>query len=138
MPEPAKTRALYNADCPVCDAEMCSYEGYAQSQDLSIAFDDLNTVDLARWGVSEDQAARLLHVIHDGELFVGWDAFLVLWAQMPRYALAAKIGGWPIIRHVASWGYKHIVARVIYERHLRRKSRGLNEKASGPAASDKT
>ena len=121
----AETRALYNGDCPVCSKEMCHYEAYANRQDLNLGFEDLNAVDLSEWGVTEDQATRLLHVIHKGTLYVGWDAFLVLWSEMPRYRVAARIGRWPVIYHVAKWGYTHVVARIIYERHLRRKARGM-------------
>ena len=119
------TRALYNGDCPVCDAEMCHYADYAQAKGLPIAFDDLTRTDLAVWGVTEDAATRLLHVLHKGQLHVGFDAFLVLWAQMPRYAWAARLCRLPGLYHVLDWGYEHIVARIIYNRHLRRKARGL-------------
>lgn len=125
MAQSPNTRALYNGDCPVCSTEMCHYEAYSDANDLNLGFEDLNKIDLAEWGVTEDQATRLLHVIHDGKLHVGWDAFIALWSQMPRYRLAAKIGGLPIIYQIASFGYTHIVARVIYNRHQRRKARGL-------------
>jgi len=125
MSQTTETRALYNGDCPVCDKEMCAYADYAARSDLPIAFDDLNKIDLARWGVTEDEATRLLHVMHEGELHVGWDAFLVLWAQMPRYRWLARIGRVPILRQALAWVYKHIVARVIYERHKRRQVRGI-------------
>lgn len=125
MASAPKTRALYNGDCPVCSAEMCHYEAYSESEALNLGFEDLNKIDLSEWGVTEDQATRLLHVIHEGTLYVGWDAFLALWSQMPRYKLAARIGGWPIIYHIAKWGYTHVVARVIYNRHQRRKAQGL-------------
>jgi predicted DCC family thiol-disulfide oxidoreductase YuxK len=120
-----KTRALYNGDCPVCSAEMCSYEAYSQKQDLPIAYDDLNKIDLSDWGVTEDQATRLLHVLHDGKLHVGTDAFLVLWEQLPRYRMLARIGRLPGIYHIADVLYTHVIARWIYNRHLRRKAKGL-------------
>lgn len=123
MARASETRALYNGDCPVCNAEMCTYSDYSEAQDLPIRFDDLNRTDLAQWGVTEDRAARLLHVMHDGEVYVGWDAFLVLWEQMPKYRMLARIGRVPGIYHLCSWGYTHIVARVIYERHKRRQAR---------------
>ena len=127
----APTRALFNGDCPVCDAEMCHYADYAAEQDLPIAFDDLNQSDLARWGVTGDHAARLLHVLHEGRLYVGWSAFLVLWSQMPRYRWLARVGGLPVVRPLLDWGYRHIVARIIYERHLRRQARGQVKARSG-------
>lgn len=123
MAQSSETRALFNGDCPVCNAEMCNYSAYSETQGLPIAFDDLNRTDLARWGVSEDRAARLLHVMQGGEVHVGFDAFLVLWDQMPKYRMLARIGRLPGIYQACSWGYAHIVARVIYERHKRRRAR---------------
>ncbi|MFW2545225.1 thiol-disulfide oxidoreductase DCC family protein [Primorskyibacter sp. 2E107] len=117
-----RTRTLYNADCPVCNAEICHYADYAEGQALPLAFDDLNTADLAHWGVTEDQAARLLHVSHDGKLYAGFDAFLILWEQMPRYRWMARIGGLPVIRPLADAAYTHVLARIIYNRHLRRQA----------------
>ncbi|MGX0904320.1 putative DCC family thiol-disulfide oxidoreductase YuxK [Roseovarius sp. MBR-79] len=117
------TRALFNGDCPVCKSEMAVYEGYAARAALPIAFDDLNRTDLDRWGVTEDEAARLLHVLHEGRLHVGFDAFLVLWDQMPRYRWLARIGRVPGVCHLCRWGYTHIVARIIYARHKRRQAR---------------
>ena len=119
------TQALYNADCPVCDAEMCAYRAYSEKNNLPIAFEDLNKIDLKEWKVSEDEATRLLHVMHDGQLYVGTKAFLVLWEQMPKYRLLAKIVRLPGIFHLADIIYVNVIARLIYNRHLRRKSLGL-------------
>lgn len=120
-----KTRALYNSDCPVCDSEMCRYEAYSEKRDLPIAFDDLNNVDLSEWGVAEDEATRLLHVLHEGKLYVGTEAVLVLWEQMPRFRILARIGRLPVIYQIGDFLYTHVVARIIYMRHQRRKARGL-------------
>ncbi len=125
MPQMPRTRVRYNADCPICNSEMCSYAAYSTQNALPLAFDDLNTVDLSQWGISADDAARLLHVIHDGRLHIGFDAFLVLWSQMPRYRRLAKIGRWPVVFPVLNWGYANVVARLIYARHLRRGRLGL-------------
>ena len=120
-----KTRALYNADCPVCNSEMCHYDAYAKARDLPIEIVDLNKTDLSEWGVDEDRATRLLQVMHDGKIHVGLAAFLVLWDQMPRYRFMARIARSPGLYQILDWGYEHIVARIIYERHLRRKAKGL-------------
>ena len=104
MSKTPETRALYNGDCPVCSTEMCHYEDYSKAKALPVGFEDLNQIDLSEWGVTEDEATRLLHVMHKGQLFVGWDAFLVLWEQMPRYRLAARIARIPGIYHICSWG----------------------------------
>lgn len=125
MTDTAKTRALYNGECPVCSTEMDAYAAYAGAHALPIAFDDLTRSDLDAWGVSEDEAARLLHVWHDGRLHAGFDAFLVLWEQMPRYRWLARIGRVPGLYGLLSWGYSNVAARLIYARHKRRKARAV-------------
>lgn len=125
MSDIPKTRALYNGDCPICNAEMCAYADYAAEHDLPVAFDDLTKNDFSQWGVTEDEATRLLHVIHEGKLHVGFDAMVTLWAQMPRMQRVARVCRLPGIFQLLDFGYKHIVARWIYLRHQRRKRLGL-------------
>lgn len=121
---PARTRALYNSDCPLCNSEMCAYAAYSEAQGLPIAFDDLNTDALAHWGVSEDEATRLLHVEHDGRVHVGFDAVVLLWAQMPRTRWLARFCRLPGVFQLLDWAYANLLARWIYHRHQRRKARG--------------
>lgn len=118
------TRVLYNADCPICNAEICHYKSYSETKGLKLGFDDLNTDALADWDVDADTAARYLHVVHQGQLYKGIPAFLVLWAEMPRYRWLARLVGLPGIRQLASLGYDHVLAALIYNRHLRRLKHG--------------
>ena len=104
---------------------MSGYKAYSHKNELPISFEDLNKIDLKEWKVTEDEATRLLHVMHREQLYVGTNAFLVLWEQMPRYRILAKIGRLPGIYHLGNFLYVHVVARIIYNRHIRRKSRGL-------------
>lgn len=125
MPDTANTRALYNSDCPVCNAEMCRYAAYSKGEGLPVAFDDLNDIDLAQWGVTEDAASRLLHVLHNGKLYIGFEAVVILWDQMPRYRWMARIARLPLLYDALDWGYAHVVARIIYARRKRRQAKGL-------------
>jgi len=122
MAEP-DTRVLYNHDCPVCRAEITHYADYAGREGLAIGFDDLNRVDLGMWGVTADQAARRLHVVHEGRVLSGLPAFITLWQQMPRYHWLARIAGLPGVRQLASVVYDHILAPLLYRTHLRRQRR---------------
>jgi len=108
---------LYNASCPVCNFEI---RHYADRNGLPIRFDDLNSDARLQWGLDADTAARRLYVLHEGRLISGIPAFLVLWAQMPRYRWLARTVGLPGIRQIASAVYDHILAPVIYRWHLRR------------------
>ncbi|MGO4910544.1 thiol-disulfide oxidoreductase DCC family protein [Pseudorhodobacter sp. W20_MBD10_FR17] len=115
-----KTSVLYNASCPVCNFEIRHYAQYADHNGLPIRFDDLNSDARGQWGLDADTAARRLYVLHEGRLTSGIPAFLVLWAQMPRYSWLARVIGLPGIRHIASAVYDYVLAPVIYRWHLRR------------------
>ena len=117
--EPA-TAVLFNANCPVCNFEIGHYARYCRDAGLPIRFDDLNSQARAAWGIDADTAARRLHVLHEGQVTSGIPAFLVLWAQMPRYRWLARVVGLPGIRQVASAAYDFVLAPVIYRWHLRR------------------
>ena len=114
------TSVLYNANCPVCNFEIRHYAKYAGDNDLPIRFDDLNSNARAQWGLDADTAARRLYVLHEGTLTSGIPAFLVLWAQMPKYRWLARVVGTPGVKQIASAVYDHALAPVIYRWHLRR------------------
>lgn len=120
MEKKAQTSVLYNASCPVCNFEIQHYAQYADANDLPIRFDDLNSDARAQWGLDADTAARRLYVLHEGELTSGIPAFLVLWAQMPKYRWLGRIVGLPMIKQVASVLYDFVLAPIIYRWHLRR------------------
>jgi len=123
MDSTPKTLVLYNADCPVCRFEIRHYARYAAESRLPIRFDDLNAEVRDAWGLDADTAARRLHVLHEGKLTAGIPAFLVLWAQMPRYRWLARLVGAPGVRQLASGVYDFVFAPVIYRWHLRRLAR---------------
>lgn len=121
MTENAKI--LYNAQCPVCNFEISHYAAYSSKQALPLTFEDLNTADLAPWGLSADEAAQRLYVSKDGKLYDGIPAFLILWADMPRYRLLGRFIGLPGIRQIMSFLYDHALAPAIYNWHKRRQAR---------------
>ncbi len=104
------TSILYNANCPVCNFEIGRYARYAGKAGLPIRLDDLNTDARDRWWLDADTAARRLYVLHEGALTFGIPAFLVLWAQMPRFRLLGRIVGLPGIRQIANSAYDHVLA----------------------------
>jgi hypothetical protein len=121
-----ETRVLFNADCPVCSFEIGHYARYAGRSGLPIRFDDLNTDACDPWGIDADTAARRLYVLHEGVLTSGIPAFLVLWAQMPRYRLLGRVVGLPGIKQIAITTYDNVLAPAIYRWHLRRVKRQAN------------
>ena len=115
-----ETRVLYNDECPVCSFEIGHYRDYAERSGLPLRFDDLNRTDMADYGITEDMAARRLHVLKEGEVLSGMPAFRLLWAEMPRYRWLARAAGWPVVRPVSEFAYDRVLAPLIYRWHLAR------------------
>lgn len=112
---------LYNETCPVCAAEIDHYRAHAEARTIPLAFLPLS--EAARFGLSEEQAARRLHVMKGGRLLSGVPAFIALWEEMPRWRPLARIVGSPGVRHAAGFVYDRILAPALYAAHLRRRRR---------------
>ena len=115
-----KTRILFNADCPICSAEICHYRVYAEGRGIAMGFDDLNQIDPVVYGVSREEAAKRLHVLHEGNVISGMPAFVVIWQQLPRYQWLAKIVCLPLVHFLSNLAYDYVLAPFLYATHLRR------------------
>lgn len=115
------TRILYNDTCPLCRFEIDHYRAAATRDSAPLRFDRLS--DAARWGLTEDQAARRLHVLQDGELLSGLEAFRAIWTTLPRWRWLARVTGLPVIRPVVTALYDRMAAPLLYRAHVRRQAR---------------
>ncbi|GIT89843.1 hypothetical protein JANAI62_06730 [Jannaschia pagri] len=117
---PSETRVLYNASCPVCAFEIDHYRARADRDALPLRFDDLNGPELAAWGLDADTAAKRLHVLSNGELLTGLNAFRAIWQQMPRMRWLATLTGFRVVHGPLSWVYDRVGAPLLYRAHKRR------------------
>jgi predicted DCC family thiol-disulfide oxidoreductase YuxK len=117
------TTVIYNASCPICSREVEGYRRYAEARALPLAFRDMDSADLARWGLTPQDAARRLHVIRDGRLHAGVSAFVMLWSEMPRFRWLARLVSLPVIRPLAEVVYERALAPLLYLMHRRRVAR---------------
>lgn len=116
-----ETRVLYNETCPVCRFEIDSYARLARKDNLAIRFETMGQA--AVWGLTPDQAARRLHVIHQGRLLSGIPACQALWGEMPRWRWLARLTALPLIHPACCLIYDHALAPLLYRSHRRRLSR---------------
>ncbi len=112
----APIRILYNDTCPICSREMGVYARAGGSEDMH--FCALNQHDT--FGLNADTAARRLHVLQDSKLLAGMDAFIAIWAALPRWAWAARAARLPVIYALLNVAYDYVLAPIIYRLHLRR------------------
>jgi len=111
------TTVIYNGACPVCSREIGVYRARAEGP---VRFVDLNDTDLAVFGLTRDEAARRLHVVEEGRLLAGVDAFRALWRATPGFRWLAALVGLPVVRQVAGAVYDRALAPMLYRRHLKR------------------
>ena len=114
---------IYNADCPICSREIAVYRREAEDARLPIGFTALTDADLARVGLTPDAAARRFHVVQNGALHGGLDAFLILWRALPRWRWLARLLALPVLRPLAAAAYDHLAAPLLYALHRRRQRR---------------
>ena len=116
-----ETRILYNDTCPLCRFEIGHYRARADATGAPLAFDPLDRA--GDWGMTEDQAARRLHVMQGGQVLSGFDAFRAIWATLPRWRWLARLTGLPVLRQAISFLYDRAVGPWLYRAHLRRQAR---------------
>jgi predicted DCC family thiol-disulfide oxidoreductase YuxK len=116
-----ETRVLYNDTCPVRSFEIDAYRRRAMRDGLPLRFDTLDQA--AHWGITPDQAARRLHVLHNGQVLSGIPAFRALWAEIPQLHWLHHLTGRPFIGAAAVTLYDRLLAPLLYRMHLRRQAR---------------
>jgi predicted DCC family thiol-disulfide oxidoreductase YuxK len=117
-------RVLYNGECPICSREVGAYRRQAEAAGLDLGFDRLASPEGAAWGIDRDAAARRLHVRAEGRVLAGVDAFVALWARLPRWRWLARLVSLPGIRWVAGAVYEGLLAPLLYAMDRRRRASG--------------
>lgn len=116
MKDQAPLRILYNDTCPICSREIGIYARADGAE--AMQFCALNQHDT--FGLDADAAARRIHVLQRGKLLVGMDAFIAIWAALPRWHWAARAARLPVIYPLLCATYDYVLAPIIYRLHLRR------------------
>lgn len=114
-----KTRVLYNDTCPICTREITHYDKLARAGGLPLAFEGLQD-NAAAWGLDPDAAAQKLHVRQGEKLLSGFDAFVAIWHNIPRYRWLAWLATLPVIRTLVAGVYDYIAAPLLFRLHKRR------------------
>ncbi|KIN71409.1 thiol-disulfide oxidoreductase DCC family protein [Sulfitobacter guttiformis] len=119
-----KTEVLYNGDCPICSREVNQYARISAKQALPISYDDLADADrLADWGITQQDAAKRLHVRKSGVITSGIPAFILLWREIPQMRWLARLANLPVIHGAACALYDYVLAPLLYRLHVARQNR---------------
>ncbi|MBT4204000.1 MAG: DUF393 domain-containing protein [Rhodobiaceae bacterium] len=84
------TKVFFNNSCNICRFEI---DHYKKISDDSFEWIDItnNEDALSLTSKSQKDLLRRLHVINQGKVIVGAEAFIVIWSNMDKYKFLAKI-----------------------------------------------
>ena len=105
-------KVFFNNSCKICRAEINIYK--------KENIENLNWIDITKNTNAEletkktdQELLRRLHVEQDGKIYVGIDAFLLIWKNIPKYKFLYKFFKLPVIYQLFYVGYE-IVAFFLY------------------------
>ena len=105
-------KVFFNNSCNICRAEINMYK--------KENIEDLNWVDITKnkqaeieTSKSDKELLRRLHVKEDGKVYIGVDAFLLIWKKIPKYKFLYKFFKLPVVYHLFYLGYE-IIAFFLY------------------------
>ena len=106
-----KIEVYFNSACPVCKAGIEYQKGRVEG--CAVAWRDVHADNAAVRDICaelEFVRERLHAVDKDGQLRVGFDAFLVLWRQSPKDRWKARLLGLPLVRQACRVAYNLFAA----------------------------
>ena len=112
-----KLTVLYNDQCPVCSFEIEHYRALCSKRGIDLGFEKISAQGPMLTGakLSVTEAKRRLHVkTQDGQIKIGVDGFLALWAEMPGYRMLGRVVALPGIYHLSVMVYNRILAPLLF------------------------
>ena len=105
-------KVYYNESCNICKAEINLYK----KQNI----EEIEWVDITNNIIAEKETSkndknllRRLHVIDNGKVFEGAEAFLLVWKKIPKYNFLYKFFKLPVIFQIFKFAYE-IIAYFLY------------------------
>ena len=105
-------KVYYNESCNICRAEINLYK---KQNIKEIEWVDITDNVIAEKNTLKDGKTllRRLHVIDDGKVFDGAEAFLLVWNKIPKYRFLYSFFKLPVIFQIFSLSYE-IIAFFLY------------------------
>ena len=105
-------KVYYNESCNICKAEINLYK--KQNIEEIEWVDITNNIAAEKETLKNDKnLLRRLHVLEDGKIYEGAEAFLLVWKKIPKYRFLYSFFKLPIIYILFKFGYE-IIAYFLY------------------------
>ena len=105
-------KVFFNNSCKICRSEINLYKK-ENIKDIDW-IDITNNLDAEKETSRNDkELLRRLHVMENGKIIQGAEAFLYVWKKIPKYKFLYKFFKLPIIFTIFKYGYE-IIAFFLY------------------------
>ncbi|MBK8815699.1 MAG: DUF393 domain-containing protein [Methylococcaceae bacterium] len=115
MSNKSKLKVYYNSACPVCKAGI---EGQMEKESrCEIQWNDIHQKNAFVSELNSDleSVRERLHVIDEnGQIQIGFDAFLTIWRHSPNQSWISKLLSLPVIKQVCHVVY-NLFAAALYK-----------------------
>jgi predicted DCC family thiol-disulfide oxidoreductase YuxK len=114
----SEIEVFHDGSCPLCRREIALMRGL--DKDGKIRFTDISSADAVGPADRETLLARF-HVVENGELKSGAEAFAAMWRTIPRLAPLGRFARRPVVLRALEAAYRLFLrARPILQRLIRR------------------
>lgn len=105
-------KVFFDGKCGLCSKEISYYKKICDNDVFDWIDIARNGNALKKYNVSQSNALLYLHAtLDDKELFVGVDAFLLIWKNLPRWKILALIVNLPLIKNLCTILYKYFAKK---------------------------
>jgi predicted DCC family thiol-disulfide oxidoreductase YuxK len=99
------TKVFFNNSCNICRFEINHYK--KNSGDAFDWIDITNNEEaVALTSKSQKDLLRRLHIIKEGKVIVGAEAFIVIWSSIDKYKILAKIFSFKLCFIIFHYSYE--------------------------------
>lgn len=96
----------YDGKCGLCRREIDHYISIASAETFEWVDITIKAERFIAQGFDVKDGLKALHVQDDSKnMHIGIGGFIVIWQNLPRWWILAKLINLPIIRHVAKFAY---------------------------------
>lgn len=113
MPNKPNMKVYYNSACPVCKAGIESQMG--KFSRCEIQWNDVhkNNAIVSELPSDLEFVRERLHVVDEnGQVQIGFDAFLAIWGNSPNENWKSKLLGLPLVKQLCHFAYNRFAAAL--------------------------
>lgn len=103
MKELPDLKVYFDGSCPLCRFEIAHYQKQEGSEDIE--FVDVSETNFTEKDLPRSRALARFHTRQDGRLLSGAEAFVSIWAHLPKWQRLARLANRPQALRILEWSY---------------------------------